>query len=306
MDYKRIYDEFIADRRAKEAALIASGKYFERHHIKPRSLGGADDASNMIALTAYDHLIAHYYIAKITRKSKAWFGVKAMLNMRGSTLGRNFTPDDIDPVVYADMRKNMARVASEKAKDQHKKGLGNFAQSPEAKAKRSVTMKSIIQNEPERIERFLKTTQTEIAKQKRSATFVSKYASGEFDHIRDSKRMMFTENNPMNNSESRAKVAAASKEYHNRPEVIEAKRNRVSGDKNPSKRPEVAAKISAACKLRDMSKTSGRNRAVVNLDTGKKFYNVQSAADFCGSRHVSSVCNGTRKTAGGYRWAYAS
>ncbi|MCE2730444.1 MAG: HNH endonuclease [Sphingomonadaceae bacterium] len=65
MDYKRIYDQFIADRRTKEKALRASGKYFERHHITPRSMGGTNDAGNMIALTAGDHYFAHECLARI-------------------------------------------------------------------------------------------------------------------------------------------------------------------------------------------------------------------------------------------------
>lgn len=62
MNYERIYREFIADRRKREPAL--SG-YTERHHILPRSLGGTDDAGNLITLTAEDHYFAHCCLAKI-------------------------------------------------------------------------------------------------------------------------------------------------------------------------------------------------------------------------------------------------
>lgn len=65
MDYKRIYREFIADRRKKQKALKASGGYYETHHIKPRSLGGSDHARNLIALTHGDHYFAHCCLAKI-------------------------------------------------------------------------------------------------------------------------------------------------------------------------------------------------------------------------------------------------
>jgi hypothetical protein len=83
MDYQRIYNEFIADRRGKEANLIASGEYKERHHIVPRSLGGTDDASNMIALTFKDHLFAHLCLAKIHGGSQ-WYSVQMMAQTKRS------------------------------------------------------------------------------------------------------------------------------------------------------------------------------------------------------------------------------
>ena len=80
----------------------------------------------------------------------------------------------------------------------------------------------------------------------------------------------------------------------------------MEGDKNPTKRLEVRKKISLACKKRDMSKTSGMNKKVINLDTKKVFYNIAQARLFIGipKAHISDVCKGKRKSAGGYRWAY--
>lgn len=60
MDYKRIYDDFIKDRREK-----APEGYVERHHILPRSLGGGDEDANIVALTPEDHFFAHLLLAKI-------------------------------------------------------------------------------------------------------------------------------------------------------------------------------------------------------------------------------------------------
>jgi ribosomal protein L37AE/L43A len=38
--------------------------YAEVHHIMPRSLGGSDDADNLIRLTARQHFIAHWMLAR--------------------------------------------------------------------------------------------------------------------------------------------------------------------------------------------------------------------------------------------------
>lgn len=42
---------------------VVSG-YCEKHHILPRSLGGSDDASNLILLTARQHYVAHWILWK--------------------------------------------------------------------------------------------------------------------------------------------------------------------------------------------------------------------------------------------------
>ena len=83
MNYERIYTAFIADRRAKEADLIASGTYFERHHIRPRSLGGGDEAENLIALTAGDHFFAHLVLAK-------WLGEEQWISVHAMSFGADF------------------------------------------------------------------------------------------------------------------------------------------------------------------------------------------------------------------------
>lgn len=39
--------------------------YYEEHHIVPRCLGGSDDKSNLVLLTAREHFIAHRLLSKI-------------------------------------------------------------------------------------------------------------------------------------------------------------------------------------------------------------------------------------------------
>ena len=63
MNYIKIYDQFITDRRGSEP--LARQAYFERHHIKPRSLGGSDNPENLIDLSPEDHFFAHLLLARI-------------------------------------------------------------------------------------------------------------------------------------------------------------------------------------------------------------------------------------------------
>jgi hypothetical protein len=60
MNYKKIYDQLI-EKRKKE---IPEG-YKENHHIIPECMGGSDDKENMVYLSAREHFIAHWLLAKI-------------------------------------------------------------------------------------------------------------------------------------------------------------------------------------------------------------------------------------------------
>jgi hypothetical protein len=61
MNYALTYSRLIA--KAKERACVNG--YVERHHILPRALGGTDDSSNIVALTAREHFLAHFLLAKM-------------------------------------------------------------------------------------------------------------------------------------------------------------------------------------------------------------------------------------------------
>lgn len=47
--------------------------YTEQHHIVPRSLGGSDESTNLVKLTARKHFICHYLLTKMLEpNSRAW------------------------------------------------------------------------------------------------------------------------------------------------------------------------------------------------------------------------------------------
>ena len=60
MDYKRIYDSIINYRINNKY-----DGYTEKHHIVPKSLGGVDDTTNIVRLTAREHYICHLLLTKI-------------------------------------------------------------------------------------------------------------------------------------------------------------------------------------------------------------------------------------------------
>ena len=51
MNYEKIYNNIISKAQSRQKL----DGYIERHHIIPRSFGGSDDDSNIVALTAREH-----------------------------------------------------------------------------------------------------------------------------------------------------------------------------------------------------------------------------------------------------------
>jgi 5-methylcytosine-specific restriction endonuclease McrA len=86
MNYKKHYEALCFGRQTLNR--VKGGVYYERHHIIPRSLGGSDDPSNLVLLTAREHYIAHlllYRMAKpeggLTLKKMA-FALVSFLNTK--------------------------------------------------------------------------------------------------------------------------------------------------------------------------------------------------------------------------------
>lgn len=66
MNYQKVYNNLIQYRQ--KAILNKSQCYCECHHILPRSLGGSDNKTNLVNLTAREHYIAHRLLEKITKE----------------------------------------------------------------------------------------------------------------------------------------------------------------------------------------------------------------------------------------------
>lgn len=86
MNYEKIYADFIADRRGKEAVALAHRH--EKHHVLPRSLGGSDEPDNLLALTLRDHLFAHAMLAKM-HGGPMWHAFNFMVASRNIKTSRD-------------------------------------------------------------------------------------------------------------------------------------------------------------------------------------------------------------------------
>jgi len=115
MNYQKIYQDFIASRRLREADIVG---YSEKHHIVPKALGGGNEKANLIRLTPEDHFFAHLLLARIHGR-KMWAAVAAMGNLArtarwGDALGV------VNRLKFAHVRAGLARHYREA-----NKGLNN-------------------------------------------------------------------------------------------------------------------------------------------------------------------------------------
>ena len=67
--YTNVYFSLVAriqsESRTKLPKISDDYVYYERHHILPRSLGGSDENSNLVLLTAREHVICHWLLTKM-------------------------------------------------------------------------------------------------------------------------------------------------------------------------------------------------------------------------------------------------
>ena len=59
MDYHKHYSLLVSKALNREKPAC----YTEKHHIIPKCIGGTDDSSNLVVLTAREHFIAHQLLA---------------------------------------------------------------------------------------------------------------------------------------------------------------------------------------------------------------------------------------------------
>lgn len=102
MNYMKIYDQLIQMRREeilkKRKLNDPEYVYCEAHHIIPKCLGGSDDKTNIILLTAREHYIAHLLLRRIYPGNYSLaFAVEFMhvdptqwFSSKNSTCGRKF------------------------------------------------------------------------------------------------------------------------------------------------------------------------------------------------------------------------
>lgn len=101
--YTRIYYQIID--RAVHRTLVG---YKEKHHIIPQSLGGSNDNSNLVHLTAREHFICHWLLTKMTESDDRAKMVYALRMMSVTNEHQQRYITQITARVYESYRKEHA------------------------------------------------------------------------------------------------------------------------------------------------------------------------------------------------------
>lgn len=110
--YHSIIDNARSQSRVKRRTTHKDYVYYEEHHITPQSLGGLDDPSNLVLLTAREHFLCHYLLCKmVLEDSYAWHKVvRAFTFMYSSSSPQRRY---VNSKLYESARKNIGRIMSE-------------------------------------------------------------------------------------------------------------------------------------------------------------------------------------------------
>jgi len=104
MNYKKIYDQIID--RAKNRSLT---DYCEKHHIIPKCMGGSDDSSNIVKLTAREHFLCHWILHELYPNDyKLMYAFDKMSHIKSNS-AKQYVPSS-KIVEYA--REEMARLSA--------------------------------------------------------------------------------------------------------------------------------------------------------------------------------------------------
>jgi len=142
MNYKKIHDQIVAKAKTRNLA-----GYVEKHHIRPKSLGGSNSRENLVKLTAREHYIIHKLLVEIYPRSKklkyALWGMSNQLNSKNNDRKYRVSSREYERarILFSESMKGRKCTWGDKI-SKAKKGVPLGPQSNETKAKRRVSLKA--------------------------------------------------------------------------------------------------------------------------------------------------------------------
>jgi len=105
--YTTWYKNIIANAQSR----VNLDVYFETHHIIPKSLGGSNDPSNLVKLTAKEHFICHLLLTKMVTGAHRRSMYYASYMMVRGVRNQHYTPSS---KTYSIVRANMIKANKER------------------------------------------------------------------------------------------------------------------------------------------------------------------------------------------------
>jgi hypothetical protein len=158
MNYQKIYDDIVF--RGADRKRVKKGTpdyvYYELHHIIPCCLGGANNKTNLVLLTAEEHWVAHLLLVKIyPRNNKLIFACQAMSMTGGNSkrttnkmfgwirraYGEATSQRQKGRIVTQEQRDKISKALTGRAAP-HQKGNNNVSKRPDVAKKISNAAKN--------------------------------------------------------------------------------------------------------------------------------------------------------------------
>jgi hypothetical protein len=111
-------------------------EYTESHHIQPRSLGGSDDATNLVDLTPREHFICHWLLVKMTTGKDHHRMLNALRMMRAENQNQERYKTKITARVYESIKKEYSKLQSIQLQG---KGNGFYGKTHSMEARRRIS-----------------------------------------------------------------------------------------------------------------------------------------------------------------------
>lgn len=291
--HTRWYEAIIKHRTAN----VPMG-YVERHHVIPRSLGGTDNASNIVRLTAREHLLCHILLTHMTTGQNRAKMLCARFIMTVGLLNKDARGISVGKLTRA---YECLRV--------------KFMSDPELKAFRSLAAREQWNDPVTRQKRLTankhpKTIEKKASSARRANALPHIIAARQLRHADNEWKKMHQERTE--EAMNRPEVKLRLKESLNRPDVKQRRSASQRAAQNvletQVKRRASLARHIERTTFEERSLRSGTNKAVQQLDVDgnvvRQFRSAAEAGRILGTSHVKEAARGTRKFAGGFAWRY--
>lgn len=296
MNYLKIYNNIIE--KYKQLNLQKkNGIYLETHHIIPRCVGGKDEESNLVNLTAKAHFICHLLLPKIykdnnqihNRLYQALFMMSIMKNnlqKRHNITSKQYEKIRIE---YANFRKNTPQTKESNEK-RRQKLLGRKVWNTGLTKETSSILK-LNGQKISKANKGRKHSKETLEKLKKVAKERAWKMSGKNNYWYGTKGPMYGKHHTEEHKKRMSEWMKLNNPFKGKHHTEESNRKNSEKVKAKWKDPEYRNKI-----------LKFRKTKVICIETNIVYANAAIASRMTKIKGISKCCRGKLETAGGFHW----